>query len=89
MGTQLSRNRQVPAASGGHEALRCIAPSVAPGSFFRDWIRYDGCFALGNAIRWSLTHFMPGVGLITSRADSFEAYRNIRDKGATGLAQSE
>lgn len=47
---------QVPAASGGHEALRCIAPSVAPGSFFRDWIRYDGCFALGNAIRWSLTH---------------------------------
>ena len=47
---------QVPAASSGHEALRCIAPSVAPGSFFRDWIRYDGCFALGNAIRWSLTH---------------------------------
>lgn len=47
---------QVPAASGGHEALRCIAPSVAPGSFFRDWLRYDGCFALGNAIRWSLTH---------------------------------
>ena len=47
---------QVPAASGGHEALCCIVPSVAPGSFFRDWIRYDGCFALGNAIRWSLTH---------------------------------
>ena len=47
---------QVPAASSGHEALRCIAPSVAPGSYFRDWIRYDGCFALGNAIRWSLTH---------------------------------
>jgi len=47
---------QVPAASGGHEALRCVAPSVAPGSFFRDWIRYDGCFALSNAVRWSLTH---------------------------------
>lgn len=47
---------QVPAASTGHEALRCIAPSVAPGSWFRDWLRYDGCFALGNAIRWSLTH---------------------------------
>ena len=47
---------QVPAASGGHEALRCIAPSVAPGSFFRDWVRYDGCFAVGNAIRWALTH---------------------------------
>jgi putative CocE/NonD family hydrolase len=29
---------------------------VAPGSFFRDWLRDDGCFALGNAIRWSLTH---------------------------------
>ncbi|MFC1526351.1 CocE/NonD family hydrolase [Candidatus Latescibacterota bacterium] len=47
---------QVPAASGGHEALRCIAPSVAPGSYFRDWIRHDGCFALGNAVRWSLTN---------------------------------
>ena len=47
---------QVPAASGGHEALRCMIPSVAPGSYFRDWIRYDGCFALANAIRWSLTH---------------------------------
>lgn len=47
---------QVPAASGGHEALKCIAPSVAPGSFFRDWLRYDGCFALGNAVRWSVTH---------------------------------
>jgi len=47
---------QVPAACGGHDALKCIAPSVAPGSYFRDWIRYDGCFALGNAIRWSLTH---------------------------------
>lgn len=45
---------QVPAASGGHEALRCILPSIAPGSFFRDWIRYDGCFALANATRWSL-----------------------------------
>jgi len=47
---------QVPAASSGHEALQCIVPSVAPGSFFRDWLRYDGCFALGNAIRWGVTH---------------------------------
>lgn len=47
---------QVPAASGGHEALCCIVPSIAPGSFFREWIRYDGCFALGNTIRWTLTH---------------------------------
>ncbi len=45
---------QIPAAISGHEALRCIAPSVAPGSYFRDWLRYDGCFALGNALRWSL-----------------------------------
>ena len=47
---------QVPAASGQHEALRCISPSVAPGAFFRDWVRYDGCFALGNLITWILTH---------------------------------
>lgn len=47
---------QVPTASGGHEALRCIVPSIAPGSFFRHWARYDGCFAVGNLIRWALTH---------------------------------
>lgn len=47
---------QVPAAAGQHEALKCIAPSVAPGSFFKDWLRYDGCFALANAVRWSVTH---------------------------------
>ena len=46
---------QVPAASSGHEALRCIVPGVAPNSFFTDWIRYDGCFALANAVRWSMT----------------------------------
>lgn len=47
---------QMPAAASGHEILQCIAPSVAPGSYFRDWLRYDGCFALANAIRWSVTH---------------------------------
>jgi len=47
---------QVPAASRGREALRCIVPGVAPNSFFIDWLRYDGCFALATAIRWSLTH---------------------------------
>ncbi len=47
---------QMPAAAQGHEALKCIAPSVAPGSYFRDWLRYDGCFALANAVAWSLTH---------------------------------
>ena len=46
---------QIPAASSGHEALRCIVPGVAPNSFFTDWIRYDGCFALANAVRWSMT----------------------------------
>ena len=47
---------QIPAASSGHEALRCIVPGVAPNSFFIDWLRYDGCFALANAVRWSMTH---------------------------------
>ncbi|MHB9106203.1 MAG: CocE/NonD family hydrolase [Armatimonadota bacterium] len=47
---------QVPAAAGGHPALKCIAPFIAPGSFFRDWARYDGCFALGNLIRWLVEH---------------------------------
>jgi len=47
---------QVPAASCGHEALRCIVPGVAPNSFFIDWIRYDGCFSLANMARWPITH---------------------------------
>ena len=47
---------QIPAASGGHEALRCIVPGVAPNEFFTDWLRYDGCFALANAVRWAMTH---------------------------------
>ena len=47
---------QIFAAAGGHEALRCILPGVAPNSFFTDWIRYDGCFALANLVRWPLDH---------------------------------
>jgi uncharacterized protein len=47
---------QLFAAGGGHEALRCILPGVAPNSFFSDWIRYDGCFALANLVRWPLDH---------------------------------
>jgi len=47
---------QIPAAGGGHEALKCIVPGVAPNSFFVDWIRYDGCFSLANIIRWPMTH---------------------------------
>lgn len=47
---------QIPAASGGREALKCIVPRVAANNFFREWIRYDGCFALANAVHWSLTN---------------------------------
>jgi len=47
---------QIPAASGQHEALKCIMPSVSPGSMFRDWLRHDGCFAMANCVRWGLTH---------------------------------
>ena len=43
---------QLPAAARRHEALICIAPGVAPLDFFRDWIRYDGCFALANMLKW-------------------------------------
>lgn len=47
---------QIPAAAGGHEALQCIIPAVAPQSYFTDWVRYGGCFALANLVRWPLTH---------------------------------
>ncbi len=44
---------QVPAAAGGHEALRLILPGVNPASPFRDWGRLDGCFA--PTLRWSFS----------------------------------
>ena len=47
---------QVPAASHGHPALKAIAPSIGAGNYFRDWIRYDGCFGLYNAMRWCLEY---------------------------------
>ena len=47
---------QVPMASGGHPAIRAIAPSISAGNYFRDWIRYDGCFGLYNALRWSIEY---------------------------------
>ena len=47
---------QVPAASGGHEALRCIVPQLCSATFFRQWARYDGCPSLANALIWNLTH---------------------------------
>ena len=47
---------QIPAAAGGHESLKCILPGVAPNDFFTDWIRYDGCFALANMLRWPFEH---------------------------------
>ena len=46
---------QVPAASWGHEALRCIAPSIICARFFQNWCRYDGCFALYNPLWWVLS----------------------------------
>jgi len=47
---------QIPAAAGGHEALRCMVPQVTSASYFRHWARYDGCPALCNALVWNLTH---------------------------------
>ncbi len=47
---------QIPAATGRHEALRCFVSQVSPANFFRDWIRYDGCFALGNIVSWIYLH---------------------------------
>jgi putative CocE/NonD family hydrolase len=46
---------QVPAASGGHEALTCMVPIATPSDLFRDYSRYDGCFALANPLLWRLT----------------------------------
>lgn len=60
---------QVPAASGGHEALRCIAPSVEPTSFFRDWIRHDGCFALANIVHWMTIHSTCRTQPVTRHVD--------------------
>lgn len=69
---------QLPAAAGGHEALRCILPGVAPNNFFTDWTRYNGCFALANMVRWPLDHDVcrtkPHSGHFT--------YRELWDIGA-------
>lgn len=43
---------QVPAAAGGHEAIKCLCPSVIAARFFENWSRYDGCFALLNPLWW-------------------------------------
>lgn len=53
---------QVPAAVGGHEAIRCICPSVICARFFENWSRYDGCFALENPLWWVMGH---GTGRTT------------------------
>ncbi|MFC1452682.1 CocE/NonD family hydrolase [Verrucomicrobiota bacterium] len=50
---------QVPAAVGGHEAIRCICPSIVCSRFFPNWARYDGCFALRNPLWWIISN---GVG---------------------------
>ena len=43
---------QVPAAICGHEAIRCICPTIVCARFFQNWCRYDGCFALCNPLWW-------------------------------------
>lgn len=53
---------QIPAAISGHQALKCICPSIICAHFFQDWCRYDGCFALRNPLWWVITH---GNGRIT------------------------
>jgi uncharacterized protein len=47
---------QLPAASGGHPALKAIAPGISPVDFFSDWVRYDGCFASANMLKWPFEH---------------------------------
>jgi len=45
---------QMPAAVDGHEAIKCICPAIICASFFRNWCRYDGCFALQNPLWWMM-----------------------------------
>ena len=45
---------QIPAAIGGHEALRCICPIEVCNTFFPNWARYGGSFALENPLWWIL-----------------------------------
>ena len=47
---------QVPAAVGGHEAIRCICPSIICARFFPEWARYDGSFALRNPLWWIMSN---------------------------------
>lgn len=71
---------QIPAASSGHEALRCIIPGVAPLDFFHDWIRYDGCFALANMIRWPFEHNTQR----TRTASSHLSWKDVWSMGRCG-----
>jgi len=66
---------QVPAASRGHEALRCIVPQVTSASFFRHWARYDGCPALSNALMWNLNHAICRTKPTVSHFSWDEIYR--------------
>ena len=66
---------QIPAASGGHEALRCMVPQVTSASYFRHWARYDGCPALANALMWNLTHAICRTKPAQSHFDWGELYR--------------
>jgi len=66
---------QIPAASGGHEALRCMVPQVTSASYFRHWARYDGCPSLCNALVWNLTHAVCRTKPAQSHFDWEELYR--------------
>ena len=47
---------QIPVAASGHEALKCFAPGLNPTSYFFEWIRYGGCFALALNMRWGFSN---------------------------------
>ncbi len=57
---------QIPAAVGGHSAIRCICPIEVCNTFFNNWSRYDGCFALENPLWWIMGH---GTGRTSPPSD--------------------
>ena len=47
---------QVPAASGGHDALKCLAPSTASTSMFHEWMRQKRRLCPGAGARLGDRH---------------------------------
>lgn len=68
---------QIPAAICGHEAIRCICPSIICAQFFQNWCRYDGCFALCNPLWWILTHGSGRTKPPTDHVD-FKSLHNMK-----------